>query len=145
MPTPAGAAVFDCLGEPDEWLKRIDEGDRVARENSLPFLTESVVPSCSGAALIRKGQVAEGMALVERGRAIWVAGGGRQGCPSMKSVLAEGMAQRGDLAGALDLLDEAIAQVERPGWEERYYYSEILRIRGWMLALRGDLEEAERS
>jgi ATP/maltotriose-dependent transcriptional regulator MalT len=140
-----GAHLFDYLGEPDEWLKRIEEGDRVARENSLPFLTQCSVPSCSGKALIRKGQIAEGMTLAERGLAVWEAVGGRQGCPSMKSGLAEGMAQRGDLAGALDLLDEAIAQVERPGWEERWHYAEILRIRGRLLALKGDPAEAERS
>jgi predicted ATPase len=58
-------------------------------------------------------------------------------------VLAEGMAQRGDLAGALDLLDEAIAQVERPGWEDRSYYGKILQIRGGLLALKGDPEGAE--
>ena len=62
-----GAQVFGYLREPDEWLKRIEEGDRVARENSLPFLTETLVPSCSGTALIRKGQVAEGMGLAQRG------------------------------------------------------------------------------
>jgi hypothetical protein len=39
------------------------------------------------------------------------------------------MAQRGDLAGALDLLDEAVAHIERPGWEERSHYAEILQIR----------------
>ncbi len=55
------------------------------------------------------------------------------------------MAQLGDLAGALDLVDEAIAQAERPGWEERWCYAEILRIKGWLLALRGDLAGAERS
>jgi hypothetical protein len=60
-------------------------------------------------------------------------------------VLAEGMAQRGDLAGALVLIDEAIAQVERPGWEERWYYPEILRIKGWILSLNGDPAGAERS
>jgi predicted ATPase len=54
------------------------------------------------------------------------------------------MVQRGDLAGALDLLDEAIAQIERPGWEERRHYAEILRIRGRLLALKGDPEGAER-
>jgi class 3 adenylate cyclase len=140
-----GADLFGYLREPDERLKRIEEGDRVARENSLPFLTESLVPVCSGSALIRKGQVAEGMALIERGRAVWQAGGGRQGGPTVKSVLAEGMAQRGDLTGALDLLDEAIAQVERPGWEERCHYAEILRIRGRLLALKGDPEGAERA
>jgi predicted ATPase len=60
-------------------------------------------------------------------------------------VLAEGMAQCGDLAGALDLLDEAIVQVERPGWEERCHYAEILRVKGWLLSLKGDPAAAERA
>jgi predicted ATPase len=60
-------------------------------------------------------------------------------------VLAEGRAQLGDLEGALDLIDNVIAQVERPGWEERYYYAETLRIKGWMLALKGDSAAAERA
>jgi predicted ATPase len=55
------------------------------------------------------------------------------------------MAQLGDLAGALDLIDQVIAQIERPGCEERHYYAEALRIRGWLLLLSGDLEEAERA
>jgi predicted ATPase len=33
---------------------------------------------------------------------------------------------------------EVIGQVERPGWEERYYYAETLRIKGGLLALKGD-------
>ena len=32
-----------------------------------------------------------------------------------------------------------------PGWEERWYYAETLRIKGWILALEGDLEAAERN
>jgi predicted ATPase len=140
-----GAQVFDYLREPHELLKRVEEADRVARENSLPFVTECLVPIYSGIALIRKGQVAEGMALLQRGIAVWEEGGGRANSPYWKSVLAEGMAQLGDPAGALVLIDEAIAQVERPGWEERYYYAEILRIKDWLLALKGDPAGAERS
>jgi predicted ATPase len=59
--------------------------------------------------------------------------------------LPEGVAQLGDLDAALDLINEAIAQVERPGWEERYGYAEILRIKGWLLARKGDPQGAERS
>jgi predicted ATPase len=139
-----GGQVFDYLREPDELLKRVEEADRVARENSLPFVTECLVPIYSGIALIRKGQVAEGMALLKRGIAVWEEGGGRANSPYWKSVLADGIAQAGDLAGALDLVEEAIAQVERPGWEERYYYAEILRIKSWTLALKGDPAGAER-
>jgi hypothetical protein len=55
------------------------------------------------------------------------------------------MALTGDLANALHLIDEQIAQVERPGWEERIHYAEILRLKGWMLSLKGDLAGTERN
>jgi predicted ATPase len=140
-----GAQVFDCLGEPEEHLNRAAEAERLGRENGLSFLTECRAPINSGIALIRRGQTAEGVALLKRGIAVWEEGGGRQDNPYFKSVLAEGVAQLGDLDGALALVDEAIAQVERPGWEERWYYAETLRIKGWILALEGDLEAAERN
>jgi class 3 adenylate cyclase/tetratricopeptide (TPR) repeat protein len=140
-----GGRVFDHLGEPDEWLKRIEEADRVGRESSLPVATEIWVPGYSGIALIRKGRFAEGMPLLERGLAGWEQRGGRASIPYFKSVLAEGTAQLGDLAGALDLVDEGIAQIERPGWEERHHYAEALRIKGWIFSLRGEMEAAERA
>src|SRR6185369_2718297 len=37
------------------------------------------------------------------------------------------------------------AQIERPGWEERYYYAEALRIRARLLTLKGDTVGAERA
>jgi hypothetical protein len=41
------------------------------------------------------------------------------------------MAQPGDHAVALALVDQAIVQVERPGWEERWHHAagEILGAR----------------
>jgi len=140
-----GAQVLDFLREPDELLERVTEADRVGRENNLPFMTQCFVPIFSGIGLIRKGQVAEGTALLKRGISVWEQSGGRVASPGFKSVLAEGMAQAGDLAGALVLIDEAIAQIERPGWEERYYYAEALRIRAQLLTLKGDTEGAERA
>jgi predicted ATPase len=53
------------------------------------------------------------------------------------------MAQLGDLEGAFALIGEAIAQIERPGWEERHHYAEALRIKGSLLALKGDPAAAE--
>jgi tetratricopeptide (TPR) repeat protein len=140
-----GADVFDFLREPDEALKRLKGADRVGRENSLPILTKCLVPIRSGIALIRKGEVAEGTALLESGLADWEGGRGRSGNPYFKSVMAEGVAQLGDPARALDLVDEMIAQIERPGWEERHYYAEVLRIKGWILSLKGDPDGAERA
>jgi predicted ATPase len=117
----------------------------VGRENSPPFVTACLVPLHSGIALIRKGQLAEGTASLARGLAVWEEGGGRVCSPYVKSVLAEGLAQAGDLTRALVLIDEVIGQIERPGWEERHHYAKALRIRGWLLSLKGDPTGAERS
>jgi hypothetical protein len=51
----------------------------------------------------------------------------------------------GELDDALLLIDEQIEQVERPGWEERVHYAEILRLKGWMLTLKDDLAGAEKN
>ena len=96
-------------------------------------------------ALIREGKAAEGVGQLEAGITAWDAAGGKVHGPYFKAVLAEGMAHLGDLDGALELIDEQIAQVERPGWEERDYYAEILCLKGWMLSLKGELEGAERN
>jgi len=140
-----GATVLDPLGRPDELLKRAEEAERLGRENSLPVLTAFLVPCHSGIALIRKGQFAEGVASLKAGIAVWEASGGRTSIPYWKLAVAEGIAQLGDLDGALDLMDEITAQIERPGWDERWCFAEILRIKGWLLSLKGDLRSAERN
>jgi predicted ATPase len=104
-----------------------------------------MAPILYGEALIREGKAAEGIAPLKAGIAFWEASGGKVLTPTLKAFLAEAMAQTGDTDNALHLLDEATAQVERPGWEERYFYAEILRLNGWMLSLKGDLEGAERN
>ncbi len=55
------------------------------------------------------------------------------------------MAMTGEVDNALNLIDEQVEQVERPGWEERFHYAEILRLKGWMLSLKGDLQGAEQN
>jgi hypothetical protein len=137
--------VFDHLREPDEMLKRAAECDRVGRENSLPVMTECFVPINRGIAVIRNDRAAEGAPLLKRGLTVWEEGGGRAASPYLRSMLAMGMAQLDDLAAALALIDEAIAQAEQPGWEERWYYAETLRIKGWLLSLNGDRSGAERN
>jgi hypothetical protein len=44
-------------------------------------------------------------------------------------------------AKARDIIEECIAQIERPGWEERWDYANVLRIKGCLLAKKGNLED----
>jgi predicted ATPase len=98
-----------------------------------------------GQALIREGKVAEGMVSLKAAVTCYEAIGGKARAPILKAFLAEAMALTGDLDNALLELDEAIAQIECPGWEERFFYAEALRLKGWVLLLKGDLESAERN
>ncbi len=65
--------------------------------------------------------------------------------PYWRAVLAEGLALSGDIEGGLQLIEDSLTQIARPGWEERWYLAEILRLKGWMLALQGDLAGAEQN
>ena len=139
-----GAEAFDFRCEPGKLRKRADECERLGRENSLPVLWALMAPVVYGVALIREGKPAEGIAPLKAGLTVWDAIGGKLRSPYLKAVIAEGMAMLGDLDSALQLIDEQIAQVERPGWGERLHYAEILRLKGWMLSLKGDFQGAEK-
>jgi predicted ATPase len=99
----------------------------------------------TGIALTRKQRFAEGVALAGAALVAWEGVGGRPAGPYAKSVLAGATAQLGDVDGALDLINNAIAQIERPGWEERHYYAETLHTGGCLLSLKGDMAGAERN
>jgi hypothetical protein len=132
---------FDQRRKPGDLHKRAEECERLGQENSLPFLWAVMAPIEHGVAFIREGKVAEGIVPLKA----WEASGGKAGIPTVGAYQAEGMALAGDLDNGLRLIDELIAQIERPGWEERVTYAEILRLKGWIFSLKGNLEAAERN
>jgi tetratricopeptide (TPR) repeat protein len=140
-----GPEVFYHRGEPDELRRRAEECERLGRENAMPVLWALLAPVAYGQAMMREGKPAEALTCLRPALKIWDESGGKIRTPFGKSIVAEAMALTGDLDGALQLIDEQIEQVERPGWEERAHYAEILRLRGWMLSLKGDLGGAEKS
>jgi hypothetical protein len=140
-----GPHQFDRSCKFDDLRKRAEECERLGRENSLPVLWAMIAPLSYALAVTREGNVAEGITPIKDSIAFWEATGGKVNLPPMKGFLAESMALTGDLDNAQQLIDEAIAQIERLGWEERLHYAEILRLKGWMLSLKGDLEGAERN
>jgi class 3 adenylate cyclase/predicted ATPase len=140
-----GAWPFAFRREPEELLKRLNEVEEIARQNSLPYFTNVELPLGFALALIHKGQIEEGIAKAKAGLSGFETAGSGVAVPYWKSVIAEGVAQCGDSDGALDLIEECIGQIERPGWEERWDYANVLRIKGCLLAQKGNLENAERS
>ena len=140
-----GAHEFDHRYGYADLRERAEECDRLGRENSLPMLWAYLAPMGHGLAFIREGKPVEAIAPLKAGIAFREASGGKMRNPIWNAFLAEGLALTGSIDNALQLIDEQIVQIERPGWEERVYYAEILRLKGWMLSLKGDLESAERN
>jgi class 3 adenylate cyclase/tetratricopeptide (TPR) repeat protein len=137
-----GGYVFDYRREPDRLLARVREADRHGREQSIPVVYEVIVPMVEGLALLRKGLLPEAISVLQRGISGWEKTGGNLNLPYLKAALAEALARQGDLQ-ALRLLDECLEQIGRPGWHERVWLAEILRLRGWVLMRQGRRAEAE--
>ena len=138
-----GTYVFDYRCEPDRLLARVHEADRIGREQSIPVLSKVLAPAGEGVARLRKRQLPEAISLLERGIEGWRATGGHLNLPYLKSALAEALSRQGDVETGLRLLDECLDQIERPGWHERVWLAEILRLKGWVLMRQGRRTEAE--
>jgi len=118
-----GAHEFHRRFDHEDLHNRADQCERLGRENSLPVLWTLLAPIARGLAFMREGKPNEAIAPLKAGIAAWEGTGGKLRSPNTKALLAEGMALTGDLNNALEVLDEQIAQIERPGWEERFFYA----------------------
>jgi predicted ATPase len=140
-----GAYAFDYRCEPERLLERIGEAKCIQGEQSVPFIHQVMVPQVEGLARLRSGHLPQSISSLRRGIENWNRRGGHTRVPYLKSALAEALALQGDLDSALDLIDECLEQIERPGWQERSHLAEVLRLGGWMLMRQGRGDEAETS
>ncbi len=137
------AYLFAYGRDPERLLARLDLADRLAQEQGLTFFNQVSIPQAIGAGLLQQGPTQDAMALLRRGIADWANAGGGVRIPYLKSVLAQALAQAGDLAEAMRLIDECIEQIERPAYQERIWLAEVLRIKGWLMMRLGRDLEAE--
>ena len=138
-----GAYAFDYRGEPERLLERVGEAARIAREQSIPFLSQVQIPLAEGLARLRSGRLTEAIASLRLGIENWNAVGGHIRIPYVKAALAEALALQGNVDEALGLIDECLEQIERPGWQERSHLAEVLRVKGWILMRAGRGSEAD--
>lgn len=137
------AYVFAYRREPDRFMERVEEADRLAREQGLAFIHLVSVPQAKGIAELQQGRSLEAITLLRKGLANWTKSGGHVRVPYVKSALAEAKALQGDVGTALELIDECLEQIARPTGQERLWLAEVLRLKGWMLLLQGRTSEAE--
>jgi DNA-binding SARP family transcriptional activator/predicted ATPase len=83
----------------------------------------------------------EGIALIRRGVATWYAMGVRIQHTQFLAMLTEAYGKAGQAEEGLKVLSEAMDAVEKTN--ERYYESELHRLKGELLLMQGDEIEAE--
>jgi class 3 adenylate cyclase/tetratricopeptide (TPR) repeat protein len=135
--------IFDFRGEPERMLAYVDEVERLSHIHRIPLFSDVTGPLFRGIAHVRLGNFGMGVQLVHDGLHKWTASGGRLAVPYWKSRQAEAMAHVGNVGEALGLIEDCLTQIERPGWEERVWLSEVLRLKGSMLERQGKRNEAE--
>jgi len=86
------------------------------------------------------GELEQGIALMEQGLALFSAGR-RVTRPYMLAVLASAKADLGKPDEGFELLEEALASIEVSG--ERWWLAELHRLRGRLLAARGQHDKGE--
>jgi class 3 adenylate cyclase len=121
----------------------LDEAERLAEEQALAFISLVSVPQARGIGAILAGEPARAITLLRAGIEGWTSRGGHVRVPFLKAVLAEATALDGAPEAALAIIDESLAQIARPGWQEREWLAEALRIKGFVLGLLGRAAEAE--
>jgi predicted ATPase len=138
-----GGLLWEFRCEPLPQLARAEEAEQLGRAHRLPFLSDVLAQVMRGIAWLRAGRLTEGITQLRGATATYNADGGMLWMPYLRAVLAEGLAVSGDSKGGLRLIEDSLAQIARPGWGERWALAEILRLKGWVLALDGDLAGAE--
>jgi len=137
------AYIFAYGREPELLLDRLALADRLAQEQGLAFFGQVSIPQATGAGLLQQGPTSDAIALLRRGIEDWSKVGGGVRIPYLKSVLAQALAEQGDLAEAMQLIDECLEQIERPAFQERIWLAEVRRIKGWLMMRLGRDSEAE--
>ena len=140
-----GAWIFHYRREPEKQYACNKAIQKLARDSGLPFLSEVLAPFLStGISLAQMGRLSEGIEHMQTGIRLWESAGARPQ-PYIRSRLGEALALSGDVEGGLSHVDAMLEQISRPGWQERGHLAEILRLKGWMLSLKGDFAGAEKN
>jgi len=140
-----GAIMLGFRRDVDRLNVIVDRAIQIAREQRLPMMEHLMAAWAGADSFYHSGQHQQHLATRRRFMEVWASIGGGVGFPYHRSICADTLAELGYEDEALDLLRQAVEQIDRPDWDERVHLAEILRIKGRVLQLKGDSEAAEKT
>lgn len=137
-------ALAGQIGDANEYALRVDELKRIGIDLRLPFF-EKIMAGISHASWLQiSNRPVEAKAEFEQVMPLFVTIGMGVALTRYMTLSALSHGQAGEFTVAFRELEQVFEQIERPGWEEQYYYAEALRIKGELYRLSGNLIEAEK-
>jgi predicted ATPase len=138
-----GHEVFNYLEDAATMASSIERCEQIALDQKLLFFLNVYIPLIKGLRLHHVGTAADARIQLEEALGQKTSAGMLIANPPFKAQHANCAARCGDIDSALKLLDEALDQIERPTWQERYGHSNVLRIKACVLQQAGRLDAAE--
>lgn len=139
-----GAWAYMYRNEARLFGEKLDEAEKLGAEHSIPFFSQCENHYVRGFTFLHANRPQDALSQFELGLKIRDSVGGYIALPPVHCGYAQSAAILGDLGRALEIIDRALEQIHRPGWGERAHLAEVLRIKGWILSLAGDVEGAQR-
>jgi predicted ATPase len=127
--------------EPERALRQLEAAKELAAEQRLYLIHEPGI--LHGAALLRQGVVDEAVARIREGVTEWTRLGRTFYLPYGLAFLAEGLAQYGDRAAALDALRRGLEIADATG--EHMWDAELHRLTGTVLLVENNLDQSQAS
>jgi tetratricopeptide (TPR) repeat protein len=137
-------ALAGQIGDADEYALRVEELKRIGIDLRLPFF-EKIMAGLSHASWLQlSGRAVEAKTEFEQVMPLFISTGMGIAVTRYMTLSALSHGQAGEIAAGFRELEQVFAQIERPGWEEHYYYAEALRIKGELHRLDSNAAEAEK-
>jgi tetratricopeptide (TPR) repeat protein len=137
-----GSWVYEYRAEFAVLMQRAAECERIGRENGLSFFVEVQAPRTRAVALIRAGNLKEGIEQLSKYIDLPMTTLDMR--PYMLTLLAEGIAAAGNLEEGLRTISQSITQVEQSDWQGHAHYAEAMRVKAMILSNLGRGETAEK-
>ena len=135
--------VFKEVGNTVSFAACLEQCERLALEQGLPFFAHIWCPLNRGLLWLQSGRVPDACALLKEAIPRWLDIGYAIAAPANRTAYAEGLLKCNDVESAFSVLEQALEQIERPGWGERTGLSNTLRVKALTLQASGQIERAE--
>ncbi|MBV8592237.1 MAG: winged helix-turn-helix domain-containing protein, partial [Acetobacteraceae bacterium] len=135
-----GSTIYLLDLDMDGLAHRLDEGLALAAERRFPYI-QGLGTMAQGWLIAHRGDLPAGITTMQRGLEIFEGTGARIVTGFYRMMLAELLLKAARVDGALEMLARVEAQMER--WGERWYESELYRVKAEALSANGAVNRGE--